>query len=376
MTVSQFRAVLAHEFAHYYGGDTSLGPWVYRTKSSIVRIFENVGSVGKLARIAVLGLMYIVVTTLLKWYFIAFLRIINIVSRKQEYRADELACVVAGRQNLIDGLQAIHRTAAVWSAYWKQEVQPVLSTGSLVAVGDGLTRFMAVPRIAEAIGKSLETRLRDEKTEPYDTHPPLRDRIAAAQRLPDSSAPQDSQPASSLLENLENAEIRFVEDRVEDIRPGSLKYVPWNEVALRVTIPGWQQFVSEYSEPLQGVTAQFIPDQVPKLGEIGSRIRDPKGMLLSPDQRRFRAAHLFAAALALAMIRDGWDLHVEPGVFRISRGDHEFNPFLAINELMTNRLSPQAWTARCQELGLSQLALLPSTQLEQNAEPSAQAKLT
>ena len=255
MTVSQFRAVLAHEFAHYYGGDTSLGPWVYRTKSSIVRIFENVGSVGKLARIAVLGLMYIVVTTLLKWYFIAFLRIINIVSRKQEYRADELACVVAGRQNLIDGLQAIHRTAAVWSAYWKQEVQPVLSTGSLVAVGDGLTRFMAVPRIAEAIGKSLETRLRDEKTERYDTHPPLRDRIAAAQKLPDSSAPQDSQPASSLLENLENAEIRFVEDRVEDIRPGSLKYVPWNEVALRVTIPGWQQFVSEYSEPLQGVTA-------------------------------------------------------------------------------------------------------------------------
>src|SRR5579862_9144942 len=36
MTVSQFRAVLAHEFAHYYGGDTSLGPWVYRTKTSIV----------------------------------------------------------------------------------------------------------------------------------------------------------------------------------------------------------------------------------------------------------------------------------------------------------------------------------------------------
>jgi len=31
MTVSQMRAVLAHEFGHYYGGDTKLGPWVYRT---------------------------------------------------------------------------------------------------------------------------------------------------------------------------------------------------------------------------------------------------------------------------------------------------------------------------------------------------------
>src|ERR1700685_1123183 len=72
MTVSQFRAVLAHEFAHYYGGDTSLGPWVYRTKASIVRIFENVGSVGQLAGIAVLGLMYMFVTTLLEWYFAPF----------------------------------------------------------------------------------------------------------------------------------------------------------------------------------------------------------------------------------------------------------------------------------------------------------------
>ena len=57
LTVSQFRAVLAHEFGHYYGGDTSLGPWVYKTKTSIIRIFENIGTVGELVRIAILGVM-------------------------------------------------------------------------------------------------------------------------------------------------------------------------------------------------------------------------------------------------------------------------------------------------------------------------------
>ncbi len=375
MTVSQIRAVLAHEFAHYYGGDTSVGPWVYRTKASFVRVFENVGSVGKLARVAVLGVMYVVVTTLLKWYFVGFLRISNFVSRRQEYRADELACLLAGRRNLIDGLQALHRAAAVWPTYWKQEVRPALSMGSLVALGDGLTRFMAVPHISEAIGRSLETRLREEKTKPYDTHPPLRDRIAAAQKLPEGPALQDSQPATCLLENLRNAEILFAENYVDDIRPGSLTYVPWDEVASRVTIPGWQQFVSEYSEPLRGVTAQSLPNQVPKLREIGSRIRDPKGMLLSPDQRTARAGGLFAAALALAMIRIGWKLQVSPGMFRMSSGNHEFNPFLAVNQLMTNKLSPEAWTARCQELGLSQLVLLPSSPSEHKPEPSPQAEL-
>ena len=47
LTVSQFRAVLAHEFGHYYGGDASLGPWVYKTEMAIIRVFENIGSVGQ-----------------------------------------------------------------------------------------------------------------------------------------------------------------------------------------------------------------------------------------------------------------------------------------------------------------------------------------
>jgi|SRR5580698_3914918 heat shock protein HtpX len=375
MTVSQFRAVLAHEFAHYYGGDTSLGPWVYRTKASIVRIFENIGSVGKLARVAYLAAMYMAVTMLLKWYFVSFLRISNYVSRKQEYRADELACIVAGRQNLIDGLQSLHRAAAIWPAYWNQEVQPVLSTGTLVAIGDGLTRFMAVPQISEELSKGLERRLREEKSKPYDTHPPLRDRIVALQKLPDDSAPQDSRNASCLLENLQDAEISFVENRVDDIRPGSLKYVSWDDVATRVTIPSWQQFVSEYSAPLRGVTAESLPDEMPKLREIGSHIRDPKGMLLSPDQRTARAAGLFAAALALAMIRSAWELQVGPGLFRMSQGDREFNPFLAVNQLMAKKLSREAWTAQCQELGLSPLVLLPSSPVEPNPEPSPETKI-
>lgn len=186
---------------------------------------------------------------------------------------------------------------------------------------------------------------------------------------------ENSAPGTCLLENLRNAEILFAENRADDIRPGSLKYVTWDEVALQVTVPGWQQFVSEYSEPLRGVTAESLPDQVPTLREIGSRIRDPKGMLLSPDQRTARAAGLFAAALALAMIRVGWELQVGPGMLRLSKGNHELNPFLAVNQLMTNKLSPETWTARCQELGLSQLTLLPTSRSEHTQESSTQAEL-
>src|SRR5262245_5435952 len=37
LKLSELRAVLAHEFGHYHGGDTRLGPWVYKTRQAIGR---------------------------------------------------------------------------------------------------------------------------------------------------------------------------------------------------------------------------------------------------------------------------------------------------------------------------------------------------
>ena len=248
LTVSQFRAVLAHEFAHYYGGDTSLGPWVYKTKSSMIRVFENIGSIGELVRIAILGVMYVVVTSVLKWYFVGFLRAINFISRRQEFRADELACLVAGSENLIEGLRTIHGTGIAWPSYWKSEVAPLLGEGKLVAISDGFTRFLRVPGISTAIEKSLTERLEKEKTEPYDTHPPLRDRIAAAKKFSDSRLHRISVPRlpSSKTHNLRRLD--FVEQCVPDIVSGSLQYVHWDDVGR----PGHDSVVAELCRGIRG----------------------------------------------------------------------------------------------------------------------------
>lgn len=199
LTISQFRAVLAHEFAHYYGGDTSLGPWIHKTQTAIVRILQNIGSLGQLARVAVLGVMYLVVATLMKWYFKLFLRAINLLSRKKEHRADELACLIAGREPLIDGLRAIHGAALAWPSYWKTELAPMLNEGAVPGIGDGFARFLTVPSISEQIQRNLDQEIREGKTNPYSSHPPLRDRIAAAEKLPAGVIPEDRNPARSLL---------------------------------------------------------------------------------------------------------------------------------------------------------------------------------
>ena len=357
LTISQFRAVLAHEFAHYYGGDTSLGPWVYKTQSAIARIFQNIGSVGELARIAILGVMYVVVATLMKWYFMLFLRAINLASRQRELRADELACLIAGRQPLIDGLRAIHGAALAWPAFWKTEISPIVSEGALPGIGEGFARFVAVADIREQIQRGLEKEIQEAKRNPYDSHPPLSDRIAAAENMAENSVQQDFTPARTLLDQADAMELRFLEEANPDLKAGSVKCISWEDLGPKVTIPQWKQMTTEYSAALQGVTAGTIPEQVPKLPAIGASMRDPKGMLLGPEQRRMRAAHLLGMGLALALLAQGWELDVSPGMFDLRKGAESFNPFRMVEQLVEGKLLIPAWKARCQELGISELPI-------------------
>jgi hypothetical protein len=75
------------------------------------------------------------------------------------------------------------------------------------------------------------------------------------------------------------------------------------------------------------------------------------------------------------MIRAGWELQVAPAVFRIHRGDSEFNPFDAINQLMAGKLSRSDWVARCREFGISEFVLLPTSDASTQTASPQQAEL-
>jgi heat shock protein HtpX len=279
------------------------------------------------------------------------------VSRQKEYRADELACLIAGREPLVDGLRAIHGATVAWPTYWKSELVPMLNSGAVPGIGDGFARFVAVPMISQQIQKSMEKEIGEAKTSPYDSHPPLRDRIAATEKLPAGFLPEDANPARSLLDQADALELRYLEKMNPDLKPGMLKCVSWDETGTRVLIPAWKQFTSEYSSALEGVTAESLTDQIPKLRQIGAGIRDPKGMLLDPQQRTQRAGHLFAAGLVLALVEQGWALHSGPGILHLQLGTEELNPFSIIEQLMSGKLTAQAWIARCNALGIGQVKL-------------------
>src|SRR5262249_46629027 len=157
----------------YYSGDTRMGPWVARAQGAMARTFQNIGRVGQLGRIAIIHVLYLVVVFILKNLFIFFLRVVHFVSRKKEFRADELACLIAGAEPLVSGLRKIHGGGLAWPTYWNTEVAPLLGDGYIPPIGDGFVKFLAAPKIAEQVALRLQQELAEAKTDPYDTHPPL-----------------------------------------------------------------------------------------------------------------------------------------------------------------------------------------------------------
>ena len=363
LTVSQFRAVLTHEFGHYYGGDTRLGPWVYKSRVVMARTLTGLGSppelLRTLGRFAVVAIAYKMVTGALIVYWKVLLRATLLVSRRQEYRADEIACRFAGSGSLIEGLRTIRRATAVLPLYWKVEVSPVLQSGSRPPIGLGLMRFMTVPDVAKLANQNLSDELVKGKTSPYDTHPSLRNRIAAAQQLACEGPVDDGAPAVSLLDDVTVLEAELLQFLNPTVKVAEMKSADWEQIVPQVYVPSWRRFVTEYAQLLEGVTTEGLPQKVKAVREMGASIRDPQGMLLDPAQRAQRAGTLLWMALAVALVDSGWEAELNIGKITLRRGELSLNPPEILNRLIAGKLSPQAWAENCKAAGIEGMRLDP-----------------
>jgi Zn-dependent protease with chaperone function len=151
VSVGELRAIAAHEFGHYAGRDSGLGLLVYRAMYT-------------LAHASAAASVFPFLNIPFALYAELFLRLAMPISRQQELRADELACRVAGIDATVSGLTRISDELAHPVAGWEPD--------------------------------------------PFDTHPPLRDRVANARRVKDApNVDPDNRPARTLVEVRVSAEV-------------------------------------------------------------------------------------------------------------------------------------------------------------------------
>jgi heat shock protein HtpX len=342
LTVSQLRAVLAHEFGHYHGGDTALAPWIYKTRAAIIRTVEHLGD-------SFIQKPFV-------WYAKMFLRITNAVSRQQEYAADALAARVVGAAPLITGLQTVSRAGQAFEAYWDMEVAPLLSAGYRPPLADGFAAFFQSSRISSQTAAALSREMEEAHQDPYDTHPCLKDRIAALSGIPSNEGPTNDSAAISLLDDVAVLERHMLRTLAGKDDPGELRAIQWQDALSTVYMPAWLRTVREHVEALSRICLGQLPDLAKAPETLIARFDLPEAA--SGEEQWYAVRQVVGAAVALALYGRGCHTSCELGEpIQIRVGTELVNPFALLSDLASGAMPADRWEALCRSEGLNDLNL-------------------
>jgi Zn-dependent protease with chaperone function len=355
MTVDELSSVLAHEFGHFYGGDTALGPWIYKTRAAIIRTVVSLGNTNQWLQVPFAA------------YAKLFLRITNTVSRQQEFTADQLAARTVGAKATEMGLQKVHKYGLAFESFFRQEYVPLLEAGYRPPLLAGFDLFLKSPRIKEAVNNYYMEQATQEQSDPYDTHPSLKERLAALQGLPPGQSWNDHEAFALLpaaIENYESLLIREMITQEEAFR--KLKSIHWEEAVQYALLPHWQTTVERYQPILKNLTpsvlletAHSIPSMFENVARVGQFLPANVQARQVPVDKQLEVINgVIGSALVAALKREGWIVRANPGeAVTCTQGTKELQPFLLFSQLATQQTSAEQWKRICEENQISNLAL-------------------
>jgi hypothetical protein len=288
-----------------------------------------------------------------------FLRVSHAVSRRQEFSADALASRVVGARPLVEGLKRVQVAAPAYDAYWSSEVAPVLNAGFLPPIMEGFDRFTGQESVSARMNGALDRTLREGKSNPYDTHPALPERIAAVAHLSPGPQAAHDPPAITLLAGLPDLERRWLESVADPGGVEKLRTVAWDAVLLQVFLPEWRAAIEGNADVLRGVTFDLLGQVIAQTRKRAARLELPPGLEDTWKSRATTFHWLLSVAMAVALEREGWTIEAPPGAQVSARlGGLEIRPFEVIEALRTGSKSTEEWREEASRMGLEGKGLL------------------
>jgi len=340
LSLGEFKAIIAHEFGHYSSGDVKLGPWVYKTRGAIGR--------------AIAGVHGTFIEAPFQWYGRQFLKLTHAVSRQQEFIADQVAARVAGAANLANALRRVTALTPAYSSYLHEEVLPVLEAGFLPPIAGGFDEFLRADSIAEASQRFVNIAETDGRTDLFDTHPSLRDRLTALSQAEDVCGSSAGEPARVLVGDVDKQARSLVEFAWGRETVGRLKPIAWNVVGETVFASHWRATAKNYSKWLGQFSADTVPSGQHAFIHIGSGLVRSDELDVNSGDRIARATYLLAVGIGAVLLDQGWKAHTRPGMpVQFVRGSDTIEPFAAVRALAEGVTASDAWRAECQALGIA-----------------------
>ncbi|MEV4317898.1 M48 family metallopeptidase [Actinocrispum sp. NPDC049592] len=184
LSVSELRSVLGHELGHYSHGHTKLSAVTYRATATMQRTLA-----------AADGWLRVLLTPYVKLYLV----VARSANRAQELQADAVAVRAAGKEAAKSALGKINALDAAWSHYGDSYVRLAPEAGRTPELLMGFHAFLCNDVRHAQLLEAQESLLDSEPSSRYDSHPTMRVRIAAIDKLTGDGPATDDRPAWSVL---------------------------------------------------------------------------------------------------------------------------------------------------------------------------------
>lgn len=345
LNVAEFEGVLVHEFGHYYGGDTRLGPWIYRTREAIGRTIQN------LRGRAALQIPF-------RAYGRQFLKVTQAISRQQEFAADALAARTVGAGSMISGLKRVHRAGLAFDSYWTEEYVPVLRSGFSAPLLAGFDQFMRHERVSGALDDAISSDMERPNPNPYDSHPTLADRIAALKAFSEGSVHQDEEPAISLLGDPSLAEQSVLADILKRNQK-TVRPIDWNDVGQAVHLPRARETCTKFGTLVGAASIAELPALVQRALELGRQMEAQAGRTLPNDGvRRQWGLFMLADLMTTSLAAKGWSVQAPVGApVSLQSGGEVIEPTTIIGRMASGELTADAWREKARSLRIADFPL-------------------
>ncbi|MEU0831876.1 M48 family metallopeptidase [Streptomyces sp. NPDC056231] len=255
LSQAQLRSVLAHEMGHYGNSDTRLTAITARGRIQVLRTIahfeERAGKTvakeqarqekkaakalakGKKAKeidTGGAGVTYRAMAAIYTAYANFYMRATLSGARREELAADVAAARIAGRDATASALRELPALDAAHGFYMNAYATLGVEAGMLPLPGQvlGGVRHLLAARQDEL--DEMRGSLPTEPSSPYDSHPPIAERVARIEALPDDGrASEPVTPSLALLVDPERA-LAAVEEAVLTPEALGLRRADWPEL--------------------------------------------------------------------------------------------------------------------------------------------------
>jgi Zn-dependent protease with chaperone function len=192
LSVDQFKAVLAHEFGHLAGGHGRMSNWIYRQRLRWSRLMEALEATESKG-----GFLF---RPFLRWFAPYFNAYSFPLARANEYQADAASVRLVSAGAAAEALTGVEVIASyLQERYWPQvhrqaDEQPQPAYTPYHGMGGKVLR-----EVDAVASEAWLQHAMARATTVDDTHPALKDRLAAIGRPPKLSLPASAQTADRLL---------------------------------------------------------------------------------------------------------------------------------------------------------------------------------